>query len=78
MLDEDGAKLIAYLRRQGEQCNDQQPLVRIAGSELVKAADRIEALELALEEIAAFTNGYGGAAGHACRMARDGLFGRQR
>jgi hypothetical protein len=40
----EDAKLIAYLRRQGGQCNRQQPIVPVAGSELLKAADRIEAL----------------------------------
>lgn len=38
------AKLVAYLRRQGGQCNKQQPIVPVAGSELLKAADLIEAL----------------------------------
>ena len=37
------SKLAAYLRRQGEQCNAQQPLVYVAGSELLKAADALEA-----------------------------------
>jgi hypothetical protein len=35
-------KLVAYLRRQGGQCNRQQPIVPVAGSELLKAADLID------------------------------------
>jgi hypothetical protein len=35
--------LIAYLRRHGAQCNTQQPIVPVAGSELLKAADALEA-----------------------------------
>jgi hypothetical protein len=37
-------KLAAYLRRQGEQCNRQQPVVPVAGSELLKAADALASL----------------------------------
>ncbi len=43
-MDHSDEKLIAYLRRQGEQCNSQQPIVPVAGSELLKAADRLAAL----------------------------------
>jgi hypothetical protein len=55
------SKLIGYLRRQGNQCNAQQPVVPVAGSELLKAADLLEAsgiaelteaLELALDCLA--------------------------
>jgi hypothetical protein len=44
------SKLVAYLRRQGSQCNEQQPIVPVAGSELLKAADRITALREALTQ----------------------------
>lgn len=37
-----------YLRRQGSQCNKQQPVVPVAGTELLKAADAIEELNAAL------------------------------
>lgn len=43
--------LVTYLRRQGEQCNRQQPTAPVAGSELVKAADALSAL-IASREVA--------------------------
>lgn len=43
--------IVEYLRRQGGQHNRQQPIVPVAGSELVKAADTIEQLYEACERM---------------------------
>ena len=40
-----------YLRRQGGQCNRQQPIVPVAGSELLKAATLIDELSEGLSRI---------------------------
>jgi len=43
-------RLTAYFRRQGAQCNKQQPIVPVAGSELFKAAAILEALTPATDD----------------------------
>lgn len=43
VLSSEVERVASYLRRQGQQCNRQQPIVPVAGSELLKAADMLEA-----------------------------------
>jgi hypothetical protein len=54
--------LIAYLRRRGQQCNRQQPIISVAGAELLKAADLLDEaarLREALEKVRALVyDGY--------------------